>query len=142
MELDEGLQKWYQDVVKTVDLSAKEKAKVTSAGAKVLVDHLQNVTKSKHFNEHRKGGVKHLSDSIAFVSRDIDGILNGHSTVGFETKATGGINHARIARFLNDGTIYIKADHFYDNGIEEAKEKVFATQAEFLAALLKKKWGD
>lgn len=105
---------------------AKRKA-MTAAGAKVLTDALAKEARSKHYQAGRKlGKVKHLADSVAFDNKDVDGIDNGNSVVGFTGKDDGGINHARIARFLNDGTKYIVGDGFVDHTRRDSVDAVFA----------------
>ena len=39
------------------------------------------------------------------------------------------MTHARIARFLNDGTVKMRGDHFIDNTRRDAKDEVFEAQA-------------
>lgn len=107
---------------------AKRKA-MTAAGAEVLTEALKKETRLKHYQAGRKiGKVKHLADSITFENKDVDGIDNGNSVVGFTGKDESGINHARIARFLNDGTKYIVGDSFVDNTRRENSKAVFAAQ--------------
>lgn len=107
---------------------AKRKA-MTAAGAKVLTDALAKEVRSKHYQAGRKlGKVKHLADSVAFDNKDVDGIDNGNSVVGFTGKDQGGINHARIARFLNDGTKYIVGDGFVDHTRRDSVDAVFAAE--------------
>lgn len=107
---------------------AKQKA-MTAAGAKVLTDNLVHETRSKHYQAGRKiGKVKHLADSITFENKDVDGIDNGNSVVGFTGKDESGINHARIARFLNDGTKYITGDAFVDRTRHDSVAAVFAAE--------------
>lgn len=107
---------------------AKKKA-MTAAGAKVFAEELQKTTRSKHYQAGRKiGKVKHLADSITFENKDVDGIDNGNSVAGFTGKDESGINHARIARFLNDGTKYITGDSFVDNTRRNSSKAVFAAE--------------
>lgn len=107
---------------------AKRKA-MTAAGAKVLTDALTKEARSKHYQAGRKlGKVKHLADSAAFDNKDVDGIDNGNSVVGFTGKDESGINHARIARFLNDGTKYITGDAFVDRTRRDSVAAVFAAE--------------
>ena len=111
---------------------AKRKA-MTKAGAEVLAENLRKETKARHYQAGRKiGKVKHLADSIDVDNRDVDGIDNGNSVTGFTGRDESGINHARIARFLNDGTKYITGDSFVDNtrrtsvaAVFEAERKVY-----------------
>lgn len=111
---------------------AKRKA-MTAAGASILTEALKKETRKRHYQASRKiGKVKHLADSITFENKDVDGIDNGNSVAGFTGKDESGINHGRIARFLNDGTKYITGDNFVDNtrrasiaAVFEAERKVY-----------------
>lgn len=107
---------------------AKRKA-MTAAGASVYAEALRKETKSRHYQAGRKiGKVKHLADSITFDNKDVDGIDNGNSVAGFTGKDESGINHARIARFLNDGTKYITGDSFVDKTRKESVAAVFEAE--------------
>lgn len=107
---------------------AKRKA-MTAAGASVYAERLKEATKKKHYQAGRKiGKVKHLADSITFDNKDVDGIDNGNSVAGFTGRDESGINHARIARFLNDGTKYIAGDSFVDKTRRESAEAVFEAE--------------
>ncbi|WP_240410774.1 HK97 gp10 family phage protein [Limosilactobacillus vaginalis] len=111
---------------------AKRKA-MTAAGATVLAEALKKETRKRHYQAGRKiGKVKHLVDSITFENKDVDGVDNGNSVAGFTGKDESGINHGRIARFLNDGTKYITGDSFVDNtrrasvaAVFEAERKIY-----------------
>lgn len=107
---------------------AKRKA-MTKAGAEVLAENLRKETKARHYQAGRKiGKVKHLADSIDVDNRDVDGIDNGNSVTGFTGRDESGINHARIARFLNDGTKYIAGDSFVDRTRRSSIAEVFAAE--------------
>lgn len=109
--------------------SLEKKKAMTAAGASVLASALKKETRSKHYQAGRKTGkVKHLADSVKFENKDVDGVDNGNSIVGFTGKDDGGINHARIARFLNDGTKYIAGDGFVDKTRTENVSAVFAAE--------------
>lgn len=114
------------------------KKAMTAAGAKVLAESLRETTRSKHYQKPGKKGskrkVKHLADSIAFENKDVDGIDNGNSVVGFQGKDESGVNHARIARFLNDGTIKMQGDHFVDNVRRSVAPAVFEAEKKVLEA--------
>ena len=115
-----------------VPSQAKRKA-MTAAGATVYTEALKKETRKRHYQAGRKiGKVKHLADSITFDNKDVDGVDNGNSVAVFTGKDESGINHARIARFLNDGTKYITGDSFVDNtrrasvaAVFEAERKVY-----------------
>lgn len=111
-----------------VPSQAKRKA-MTAAGATVYTEALKKETRKRHYRAGRKlGKVKHLADSITFDNKDVDGADNGNSVAGFTGKDESGINHARIARFLNDGTKYIAGDSFVDNTRRESVAAVFEAE--------------
>ena len=102
---------------------------MTAAGATVYTEALKKETRKRHYQAGRKiGKVKHLADSITFDNKDVDGVDNGNSVAGFTGKDESGINHARIARFLNDGTKYIAGDSFVDNTRRESVAAVFEAE--------------
>ena len=65
----------------------------------------------------------------------MNGIDNGNSIVGFQGKDESGINHARIARLLNDGTIKMRGDHFVDNVRRAAAPAVFEAEKKVYEAM-------
>lgn len=124
MDMDEALDQWLNQVSKAAELSISDQEKITKAGADAYAKELTETTKEKHPNTKGDGGkYGHLSEDISSAAGDIDGDHNGSSTVGFGNKDY-------IARFLNDGTKYIHADHFVDNAREDVKDAVFAAEAE------------
>lgn len=128
-DLGQLMEEFGRNTEKIVIPSLEKKKAMTAAGASVLADALKTETKSKHYQAGRKTGkVKHLADSIKFENKDVDGVDNGNSIVGFTGKDDGGINHARIARFLNDGTKYITGDGFVDKTRTESVSAVFAAE--------------
>ncbi len=137
MELDKALTTWLDNVENTTRLSPSEMSQITDAGAKVLADHLKGVTKQKHYRTRIKGqDSTHLANKVTHQATDIDGDKTGASTAGFTP------DKAYIARFLNDGTKYIKGDHFVDNARVEIKDKVIAAEAGKYQELVRRKWGD
>lgn len=132
MEMDEALGQWLKQVSKAAELSISDQEKITKAGADIFAGKLQEATKEKHPNTKGSGGkYGHLSEDISGKKGDIDGDHNGSSTVGFGNKA-------HIARFLNDGTKYIRADHFVDNARDDAKDAVFQAEQEEYEAIIAK----
>lgn len=91
--------------------------KITQAGADVLKKEIHDAAMQHHHSNN--SDATHLADDIYVVSGDIVGEHNGASTVGFAKKGY-------IARFLNDGTKYIKGDHWFDVAVEKAKPDVIA----------------
>lgn len=125
MGFNEQLEEYQKAIAKLVPTTS-QKAEITKKGADVLEKSYYDATKSKHYDDHREiGKVKHLADAVMSQNSDIDGYKTGASTVGYEVDP---INHARIARFLNNGTRYIKGDHFIDKAIEESKEDILQAQ--------------
>lgn len=116
-ELDEQMSDWLNQI-KSVVPSAEQSAKITEVGAKVLVDKLKEAAPVSKKKEEKYG---HLKDNITYIPTDIDGEINGNSTVGFQKKAY-------IARFLNDGTIKMPATHWVDNTRNEVSSEIFAAQ--------------
>lgn len=129
----ETINSWLEDVKDATTLSISEKARITQAGAKVFQKRLEEVTRSKHYRNHKTGDEIHLAGSVVMQNKDIDGIKNGNSTVGFDEE------HAYIARFLNDGTKFITGDHFVDNLMQSAQEDVFAAEQAEYQKILKEK---
>lgn len=123
--LDEQLQHYFSQVKKKVPNKAQQQV-ITKAGADQLRDSYFQATKSKHYRYGRDTShVKHLADAVVADDHDVEGYMTGNSTVGFEKDP---INHARIALFLNNGTVHIKGDHFIDMAIQSSKDKVLAAE--------------
>lgn len=123
MDLDEALDQWQKQVEKAAKLTAKQQEKITKAGADVLAEKLTEATKAKHPNTKGSGGdYGHLSEDISSATGDVDGRHDGKSVAGFTKKEF-------VARFLNDGTKYIRGDHFVDNARDDAKDAVFEAEA-------------
>ncbi|MFT9040175.1 HK97-gp10 family putative phage morphogenesis protein [Schleiferilactobacillus harbinensis] len=132
MDMSEALDEWLKQVSKAAQLSIKDQEKITKAGADMLAAKLTEATKEKHPDTKGTGGkYGHLSDDISATATDIDGEHNGKSTAGFGDKAY-------IARFLNDGTKKLRGDHFVDNARDDAKDAVFAAEAEEYKAIIAK----
>ena len=132
MDFNEQLAAYQKELQKLVPTKRQE-AEITNAGAKVLKDAYYDATKYKHYDASREvGKMKHLADTVTSVNTDIDGDQTGASTVGFEVTPQ---NHARIARFLNNGTRYIKGDHFIDQAITDHKDEALLVQAEMYRKL-------
>ena len=132
MDMDVALDQWLKQVSKAAQLSITDQEKITKAGADVLATKLQEVTKEKHPDTKGDGGkYGHLSANIRSAAGDIDGDHNGKSTAGFGSKAY-------IAGFLNDGTKKLRGDHFVDNARDDAKNDVFAAEAEEYSKIVAK----
>lgn len=114
------LENWYQTIVNKTKLSAKDKAIITGAGAKIYASVLKDETP---YNPKIKT-TKHLRDSITFTpGKTIDGTGTGDTDVGFDK------SKAYIARFLNDGTKKMQATHFRDHALAKARDAVFSAEA-------------
>lgn len=100
VELDEALNEWYQDVVRTMTLSPEEQAQITKAGADAIKPELERVTPQSNRNSD-----PHLRDSVVTVNKNIDGAKDGTSTLGYTE------NKGYIARFMNDGTKFYPNRH-------------------------------
>lgn len=119
-DYEDQMNAWIKQIKAAVDLTVEEKEEINNSGAKVLQEEIAKETRSKHYNGHRQvGKMPHLADSV--VSGQIDGEPeDGHVGVGFSKKDH---NHARIARFLNDGTIKMRGDSFYDKAFIAAQNR-------------------
>lgn len=126
MELDDALDKWLHEVNKLIP-DVKQRQKITLVGAEVYKKQLYDITKAKHYDKNHTdtSKVAHLADSIEVSGTNVDYIRDGSSLVGFTKK---GINHARIARLLNDGTKFIPGDHFVEDARRSSRQAVLAAQ--------------
>ena len=116
-DMAEQLESWLKDVHKLVPNEA-EQERITKAGAKKLADNLTEVTRKKHYSNHKDEKYGHMADNISYSSNDIDG--DGSSIVGWTNKY-----HDMNAMRLNDGTKHIKADHFVDQNLADSQDDVF-----------------
>lgn len=136
-EYEEQMNAWLKQIEDSVDLTVEEKEEINGNGAKVLKEEIAKETRSKHHNGYRKiGNMPHLSDSV--VSGQIDGEPeDGHVGVGFSKKD---YNHARIARFLNDGTVKMRGDSFYDKAYISAQHRTQKAINDKLEEVQKRKY--
>lgn len=116
MKFEDFANQFLADAKKKIPDSQNQE-QITQAGAEVLKKEIHNAAMQHHHSNNSEA--THLADDIHVVSGDIAGEHNGASTVGFAKKG-------HIARFLNDGTKYIKADHWFDVAVEKAKPDVIA----------------
>ncbi|WP_349517270.1 HK97-gp10 family putative phage morphogenesis protein [Leuconostoc mesenteroides] len=137
--LSEQLDEMLKEVGGIVNLTIEEREEVTLAGADVLAKNLKQATKDAgHYNADRKiGDMTHLADSIQ-TGKLKGTVTDGSSAVGF-TKPDA--DHSRIARFLNDGTRYIKGDSFIDNARDKSQNEVLKAQSKVLKKIQEKKRG-
>lgn len=136
-DLSEQLDEMLQQIGGIVNLTIEEREEITQAGATVLAKNLRQATiDAGHYNVNRKiGDMTHLADSIQ-IGNLKGTVTDGSSAVGF-TKPDA--NHSRIARFLNDGTRYIKGDSFIDNARDNSSEEVLKAEAEVFERIIKEK---
>lgn len=133
-----GLQELLDLAGGITEFTIEEREQANQAGVDVLGEALQKATKGRHYDENRqvsKSDIKHLADS--FVTGTVEGSApNGDRAVGF---ATDDANHARIARFLNDGTKYIQGDSFIDEATANNEDKAMDAQVKVIQGLMDKK---
>lgn len=141
-DLSEQLDEMLQEIGGVVNLTIEEREEITQAGADVLAKNLKQATKDAgHYDANRKvGTVQHLADSIE-IGRLIGTVSDGSNAVGFTKSDRFGINHARIAHWLNDGTRYIKGDSFIDNARDNSSEEVLKAQSEVFKRIVEEKRG-
>lgn len=97
----------------TTKMSVEDKAKITKAGADVFAKELEQVVKDKHYRHRETGDDPHLADSIIVQNKNIDGIKNGSSVVGWDYAKS------RVGHLIENGTkfpMYTKAGHKYKYG--------------------------
>lgn len=135
--LDSALEDWLKQVKELTNLTPDEQAKITSAGALVFKERLEETTRKKHYDHKRKsGGREHLADDIVIQKSDIDNRKTGVSSVGWSD----GMN-ANIARWLNDGSKKLTGDHFVTElqQSKEVLEEVLAAEKEEYQKILRKR---
>lgn len=134
MELDEALEQWLHEVQQVTDLSVKDKAKITGAGAKVFEEKLKQDTKAKHYSSHKDETYGHMADNVDSIKTNVDRVKDGSSTVGWNNPY-----HASNARRLNDGTKSRPGDHWVTNLRSEAFPEVVEAEKLAYEELIKKK---
>lgn len=136
-DFENQMNEWLEKVGGLANITIEEREEVNQAGAKVLK---KNIEKATPRNDKRElGKTKHLADSV--VIGNLQGTKNdGNIAVGY---ATNDVNHARIARFQNDGTAKMpnpKGLHFLDRTISDSKDEVFAAQRKKLSEIQERKF--
>lgn len=136
VSLDGALDDWLKQVQKLANLTPKEQAKITKAGAEVFRQELEDATREKHYSSHKDPVYGHMADNVTLQAKNIDGRVTGVSTVGWENRY-----HATNARRLNDGTKKYTADHFVTNVQQSKKvlEKVLAAEKAEYEKLIRKR---
>lgn len=138
---EDSLQGWLDQVGGLVNLTIEEREEINNSGAEVLQENLSSVTKAKHYRElavdgHSKRKVAHLADSIEIGTLSDKNKNSGDVAVGFSSTDA---NHARIARFLNDGTTKLQGDHFWDNAISDIAKNIQSKQANTIKKIQERK---
>ncbi|MHA5097165.1 HK97 gp10 family phage protein [Oenococcus oeni] len=95
---------WADNLEKAYDLPLKDQARITDAGAKVLKKNMESYIRERHYTNRKTGNDPHLADSVIEKPTNINGSIDGTSTVGFDPKK------AYIARFISDGTRHVVYD--------------------------------
>ncbi len=117
-QLDDYLAK-----IKRLVPNRAERTIITKTGADVLQKKLADETKRLHYsNRIATGNDPHLADSVLVSSKNVDGDVDGTATVGWVKKK------AVIARWLNDGTVYIVGDHFVEKTREETRSDILKSE--------------
>ena len=113
---------WAKEFAQKVKTNIPDKdvqTRITKAGADVLADAIRDSARKNHHTNAIEIDPPHMSDDVHSIGEHIDGTKDGTSTVGFYHKGY-------IARYLNNGTKTIHADHWYDKAFNGAKPDVFA----------------
>lgn len=136
-DFETQMNKWLGKIGGLANLTIEEREEANKAGAEVLK---KSIVKATPRNDNRKDGkLQHLADSV--VIGNLQGTKSdGNIAVGY---STADVNHARIARFQNDGTAKMpnpKGLHFYDNALADSKEDVFKARNDKLAEIQERKF--
>lgn len=136
-DFETQMNKWLGKIGGLANLTIEEREEANTAAAEVLK---KSIVKASPRNDKRKDGeLKHLADSV--VIGNLQGTKSdGNIAVGYSTTD---VNHARIARFQNDGTAKMpnpKGLHFYDRALADSKEDVFKARNDKLAEIQERKF--
>ena len=99
-----GLDEWADNLEMAYDLTVEEQARITLAGAKVLENNMKAYIKDQHYQNRKTGEDPHLADSVKSQGKNIDGVIDGTSVVGFPDEK------AYIANFISGGTKHVIYD--------------------------------
>ena len=138
--MDDFLQMWLNKVKKiSTDLTPKQQAKITKAGADRYMELLRAETKSKHYSSHDDDTYGHAADHIVDMARNVDGRVTGVSSIGWDN-----FYHAMNMSRVNDGTRKMRGDHFITNlqQSEKTKEAVLKAESEEYQKLIEKAGDD
>ena len=129
--LDDVLAEYQRQIKGAVELTAKERAQITKAGADVFRDKLEETNRELH---RSRTGKNHMSDHISSVNKTLEKVLDGTSTVAWDDA-----HHAANARRLNDGTKFYTADHWVEHVRTESMPEVLAAEHAEYQKILKKR---
>jgi hypothetical protein len=136
ISFSDALETWFKNVKAAANLSVKEQIIINAAGAEVYKKALEEVTRNKHYSNHKDATYGHMADNIYLDKTNIDGQRDGSVVVGFDK------HHAMNALYQNDGTKYIHGDHFVDNTRENVKDSVLMAERLAYKEIMKKKGAD
>ena len=135
-DFDDQLEKWFDSIENSLNLSLEEQSEITGAGAKVYQKVLKKNTprsdvdysqggksaghaNAKHGNKHRK--TRHIADMITYKPGfEANGLHTGSTAVGWQ-----GRYYAFVAKITNNGkkqmsSKQVKNMHFKDRSEKEA----------------------
>ncbi|WPU43974.1 hypothetical protein [Limosilactobacillus reuteri] len=138
--MDDFLQMWLKKVkLISTELTPKQQAKITKAGADAYMQKLRAVTREKHYSSHKDKTYGHAADHITNQAKDVDGNVTGVSSIGWDNPY-----HAMNMTRLNDGTRKIRGDHFITNlqQSEEVQEDVLKAESAEYQKLIQKEGDD
>ncbi|WP_439424829.1 HK97 gp10 family phage protein [Oenococcus alcoholitolerans] len=139
MDASLGLDDIFENLQKAYDLSPEEQSKITLAGAKVLQKRLAEYIRQHHYRQRKLGKEPHLAETIIVDNHNPDGELDGSSAVGWPAAPAreGGLGY--IARFLSDGTKYIKGDDFLDRVRNSCDDEITRAENDEYQTILQEK---
>lgn len=138
--MDDFLQMWLNKVKKiSTDLTPKQQAKITKAGADKYMELLRAETRSKHYSSHDDKVYGHAADHIVDMAKNVDGKVTGVSSIGWDN-----YYHAMNMSRVNDGTKKMKGDHFITNlqQSEKVKDAVLRAESAEYQKLIKEEGDD
>lgn len=138
--MDDFLQMWLNKVKKiSTDLTPKQQAKITKAGADKYMELLRDETRSKHYSSHNDKVYGHAADHIVDMAKNVDGKVTGVSSIGWDN-----YYHAMNMYRINDGTKKMRGDHFITNlqQSEKVKDAVLRAESAEYQKLIKEEGDD
>lgn len=138
--MDDFLQMWLKKVkLISTELTPKQQAKITKAGADVYMQKLRVITREKHYSSHNDKTYGHAADHITNQAKDVDGKVTGVSSIGWDNPY-----HAMNMYRINDGTRKLRGDHFITNlqQSEEVQEDVLKAESAEYQKLIQKEGDD